>query len=185
MSDSPLQRLFLAVPIDDDVRAALAAHLRYHDGGAIPGGHVAPANWHVTMRFLGKSAAAQRDRLVRHLDEELGGGAFAVRFGGLGAFPRPVLAAVVWLGVTTGSERLVEVAAVCEEAAQVAGYLAEERPFHPHLTLARIRPPVDVSHVLASVPPFGAKMRVDRVVLYESLLRRGPPMYQVVEEMLL
>ena len=47
-------RLFLAVPLTDEVRAALAVHIMHRTGDLpLPGKPVPPPNWHVTMRFLG------------------------------------------------------------------------------------------------------------------------------------
>lgn len=183
MTDGPdHERLFLAVALDDEVRAGLRAHLVDNGGDLIPGRHVTPANWHITLRFLGRSAPVQRDRVMGYLDGELGGGSFPMRFGGLGAFPRPPKATVVWLAVTEGAERLVDIAATCEEAAQVAGFFPEERPFHPHLTLSRVRPPEDVGVLTGGFSPYQGRLLVDRVTLFESILGRGPARYSVIEE---
>ena len=47
-------RLFVAVPLSDDVRAALAAHvLDFAGDRPLPGKPVPPPIWHLTMRFLG------------------------------------------------------------------------------------------------------------------------------------
>ena len=48
----------------------------------------------------------------------------------------------------------MQLASVCEEAALAAGFAAEERPYHPHLTLSRIRPWQDVSDLVDRVSAF-------------------------------
>ncbi len=53
--------------------------------------------------------------------------------------------------------------------------MPEERPFHPHLTLSRIRPPADVSNVVDDLPPFPRSMSVRSVGCFESTLRGGRP----------
>ncbi len=177
------QRLFLAVALSDDMRAGLLAHLEDNDGGRIPGKHVVPANWHLTLRFLGATGDVERDVLVARLDDSIGGGPFRVTFGGLGAFPRPRRAAVAWLAVRGGEERLAELAARCEDAAQAIGKVPEGRPFHAHLTLSRIRPPHPMDELIDEFPAYPGVLDVDRIVLYESRLRgRQPPEYAVVEE---
>lgn len=181
MNEEKPRRLFLAVALDDDTRAGLLAHLEANGGSRIPGRHVVAANWHLTLRFLGAGRTDQRERLSAHLDEHLGGGAFTLRFDGLGAFPRPGRATVAWLGVSGDLERIDAIAAECEEAARAAGFPPEERPFHPHLTLSRIRPPEDMRALVAEFPPPPGRLEVDRVVLFESRLRGGPPEYLVVE----
>ena len=44
------------------------------------------------------------------------------------------------VGVEGGGDELGTLAAAAEEAAQAVGYEPEDRPYHPHLTLSRIRP---------------------------------------------
>ncbi len=98
---------------------------------------------------------------------------FDVVLGGIGAFPRPRAARVLWLGVRTGREQLVVTAeAVCRLLDVV-----DERPFRPHLTLARFRTPHDVSattgdHITTT------RWRVEEIVLFESVLGRGGPSYR-------
>ncbi len=182
MSEAALPRLFLAVPIDDDVRAGLLAFLADHGSTEIPGRHVVSANWHITLRFLGETTSEQRDRLVGYLDDHVAGGPFVLRFGGLGAFPRPLRAAVAWLAIRDEDDRLGDIAGLCEEAAHSAGFSPEERPFHAHLTLSRIRPPAPMADIVDTFPPFPGKLAVDRIVLYESVLGQGPVQYRVVDE---
>ena len=73
-------------------------------------------------------------------------------------------------------------AAISEEAAQAAGFEPEARPFHPHLTLARIRPWQDVSELVERVPPFPLRQAVDRITMYRSLLGGGGARYEIVDE---
>ena len=118
---------------------------------------------------------------MRALDESALPGPFVVHFGGLGAFPKERRATVLWLGVDGGGDELGALAAVSEEAAQTVGYEAEDRPYHPPLTLSRIRPPQDVTELVESFPPFAAKMRVTAVTLYESHLRKGGAVYEALD----
>jgi 2'-5' RNA ligase len=176
------ERLFLAVDLPGDARERLAAHLRDALGGrALPGRAVAPASWHLTLRFLGDTPPAQRADVGRAMAESDPGDSFTLGFGGLGAFPRPARATVLWLGVEEGAERLGTLAAVAEEAARRAGFAAEERPFSAHLTLARIRPAQDVRPLLERVPSFRERIRVDAVVLFRSHLGPGGARYEAVE----
>ncbi len=183
MAVAEKQRLFLAVALSDEVRQALAAHLDDALGGApIPGRPVPPSNWHITLRFLAYTYEDQRERLLHAIDEADLGARFTLGFDALGAFPRPGRATVLWLGVGAGGDELVDLAAVVEEACVDAGWLIEERPFHPHLTLSRIRPHQDVAALLDQVPAFPMRQAVEEVVLYRSHLGgRGPARYEPTE----
>ena len=139
---TPTGRLFVAVVPPAEVALALADRL---DSLPIPGRRVPPTNWHVTLRFVGRVDAVTYDRWLASL-EQVRAEPLRVRLQGLGAFPKPRSATVVWVGVVApGIERL---AALVEEATQDAGIPAEERPFRPHLTLTRVRPPVDARAVV-------------------------------------
>lgn len=176
------RRLFLAVGLPDDLRHALAAHLTAAtDGRPLPGRPVRPENWHLTLRFLGPVDEVAADVLSGALDQADLGGPFAIGFGGLGAFPRPARATVLWLAITEGAEAVSELAAVVERVAVDAGLSPEERPFHVHLTLSRIRPHQDVRPVVARVPAFPRRLAVDAVTLYRSHLGRGGARYQEEE----
>ncbi len=175
------RRSFLGVAVEGDTAVLLAAHLGAHAGAARPGKAVPPQNWHITLRFLGPSTDVQLERLLHGLSESDLPGRFAIRFNGLGAFPRPGRASVLWLGVDGDLEALRSLAGLCEDAAVAAGFTPEDRPFHPHLTLARIRPPVDVASLIDEFPPLGARMSVREITLFESHNDRVGVTYEPVE----
>ncbi|MDJ0925360.1 MAG: RNA 2',3'-cyclic phosphodiesterase [Acidimicrobiia bacterium] len=182
MGVSSGERMFLAVALDDNARHAIAAHLGDQLGGhGLPGRPVPPENWHITLRFLGATSALQRDRVLAYLDDHLSIEPFRISFTGLGVFPREARASVLWLGTAGDVEPLESTAAVCEGAAVEAGYEPEGRPFHPHLTLSRIRPPQDLRSLVDLVEPSGVKLDVDSVTLYRSVLGSGPARYEVVD----
>ncbi len=174
-------RLFLAIPLTDEARHAIVHHLKSHLAHPLPGRPVRPELWHLTLRFLGEVDEVAGDRILREVDGADRGPAFGLRWGSLGAFPRPRRANVLWLGVDQGEREAERLAVVVEEAVEAAGFPPEDRPFRCHLTLARIRPDQDVTGVLEAVPPLGLAMPVDRVVLYRSHLGPGGPRYEEVE----
>ena len=178
------ERLFLAVALDNEVRHGLASFLGER-AIRLPGRPSPPANWHLTLRFLGSTDALQQDRVLEFLDEHLIVEPFTLGFTGMGAFPKPSRATVLWLGVGRGSDDLGVIANVCEEAAVSVGFEPEDRPFHPHVTLSRIRPPVSVDGLIEQVGTFPLKMTVDRVTVYRSHLGRDGASYEAVDEVLL
>lgn len=177
-----MRRVFVAVPLDDDTRHALAARLAELVGDALPGRPVAPENWHLTLRFIGDVEDPVVDRIVASLDQADLGARFGLRWGGLGAFPNPRRAQVVWVGLSDGAEPAARLADAVEEAVQEAGVEPTDRPFRPHLTVSRFRPMESVAHLVESGIDLAVPMQVDRVTLYESRLRRGGAQYRVIEE---
>jgi len=178
MVEGVAARIFVAVPLPDELRMALADCLRPFD---IPGKVVSAQNWHITLRFLGWTDDVAFDRMLAFLDETDFGPGFDVRLGEMGAFPRPRRATVIWLAASRGLNRLEELAAAAEEAAQSAGFGPEDRPFRAHLTLSRVRPAEDVSDLVESFPGADLGWRCESVVVYRSHLGRGGARYEPLE----
>ncbi len=169
-------RVFVGIEPGDDARAALASVLAdVH----IPGKPSPPENWHVTLRYLGAVDEVMLDRLIAGLDEAALPDPFIARTTGLGAFPRAERATVLWVGLR--SSRLPDLAEAVEEVVEGIGEGREERPFVGHVTLARIRPPVDVSTLIDVTEIPSIAIPVDRVTVFESILTSGRPRYRPIE----
>ena len=161
-------RAFVALEIPADTReriAALVSALK----PSLPGVRwLASDTYHLTLRFLGPSAP----EVLAALEAPLRAAAAAcpattVRVGGLGVFPAPRAARVLWLGLSLPPS-LLDLQAACERAAVAAGYPPEGRPFRAHLTLGRWREPqrfVPIPH-----EELGEAL-VDRLVLFRSDLK--------------
>ncbi len=129
-------RLFVGVALADAVMLELksvVARLRSSGGPAAAGLRwTAPDSWHITLQFLGNATPEQFACLTARLGE-VRSAPVSVELGVLGCFDR---AGVLFADV----QATPELAALAERVAAVTsecGFLAETRPFHPHITLAR------------------------------------------------
>jgi len=174
-------RVFVAVPLDEETRHRLA-HLVSDRVAAMPGKAVPPDKWHLTLRFLGEVEEEVVDRIRHALDDADLGEAFPMAWGGLGAFPRASRASVLWIGVPRGSDALDTLDESVDDALETVGFEPEDRPFRPHLTIARMRPPEDVRPVVRGEALPEVAMRVDRVAFYQSRLGSGGAQYEVLDE---
>jgi 2'-5' RNA ligase len=93
-----------------------------------------PESWHITLQFLGSTSEDRYGCLTARLTE-VRSAPVAVRLEEVGAFER---AGVLFLGVAATPE-LVALAQRVAEATSRCGFPAEERPYHPHITLARAK----------------------------------------------
>ena len=171
------ERLFIGVPLSEDARRAIEKSLPKN----LPGKRVPAENWHFTLRFLGSTEEAARDQIIRTLKAATCGPRFTIHFNELGAFPNPARARILWVGIDQGAERMIQLAAIAEAAARLAGFAAEGREFKPHLTLSRIDPAASVRTLLGSKPRIDTRMTVESVILYRSRLGGGPARYEEVE----
>lgn len=133
---SPI-RTFIALPVGEEMRARIAAAVDGLKARLRGLRWVSDAGWHLTLRFLG----AASPEAVAGLGAPLHSAAARcpageARFAGLGVFPQRGAPRVLWLGVSL-PPAVLELQAACETAAIAAGFPAETRPFHPHVTLAR------------------------------------------------
>jgi 2'-5' RNA ligase len=133
-------RLFIAIGLGEDLREKLAevsAGLARRLRGVA---WVRPENIHLTLKFLGEVSEGDVPSLREILDETASHHRpFALRAGGLGAFPGPSRPRVIWAGLSGELESLSRLVREIEEELSALGFPAEERPYHPHLTLGRVK----------------------------------------------
>ena len=125
-------RLFFAIWPDDPAREALARLAS--TVAAATGGRATPeANIHMTLEFLGE-VGDERLGDLGGIAAAAGGRAFDLRLDRLGGFRR---ARVAWAGATLAPPALLELHSALSRGLAAAGFGLEERPFAPHVTLAR------------------------------------------------
>jgi 2'-5' RNA ligase len=125
-------RVFFAIWPDEPARARLAAlgSRVAHEGG---GRAVPAANLHLTLVFLG-DVPEDRVGIAKRVAAGIRGAAFRLALDRLGAFRR---AGVGWAGPSCPPGALGDLQSCLERALRSAGFVPEDRPFVPHLTLAR------------------------------------------------
>lgn len=177
-------RLFVALELPEAARAAAAQVLQ----SLRPRGQgikwVAPANLHLTLKFLGETPAAALEGVIQALAGALAGQpALDLELAGCGAFPQISRPQVVWLGLDGQVEGLAGLARGLEAALEPLGFAPEGRPFKPHLTLGRLRrgekAPPALSQALAGLAARrGPAFTAARVGLMESTLTPQGPIYR-------
>jgi len=182
-------RAFVAVPLPEGVRAALAAEQQTLRD-ELPGARwTRPAGIHLTLHFLGDVAPDVIEALGGALGEECAAVApFELAVGGLGVFPGPRRPRVLWAGVAA-PEGLQDLHRAAGVALRRCGLKPERRRFHPHLTLARFRSRLSrqglstLGRILDQEGRGQAgRFRVEAVHLYRSELLPSGARYTVLHE---
>lgn len=118
--------------------------------------------------------------------------AFTTRIAGGGAFPHAAGARVLWAGLDLQrhhAEELDRLAVGCRAAVATAGAPVDGQRFRPHLTVARMRRPVEVSNWVRLLDAYtGPTWSVTEVALVASYLGEGPrnrPRHEVLSTFVL
>lgn len=137
-------RIFCAIDLPLSARASLMRHInRLRE--AVP--H-AQASWsreeniHLTLKFLGEIQIPVVSKLSNAAARAVAEfSPFQITLADTGVFPKQGTPRVLWIGVQDESGKLAELQTRLEEASASEGFAKEERAFHPHLTIARLRKP--------------------------------------------
>ena len=143
-------RTFVALPLSASGHERLGA-LQQKLIRILPDGHirwVPPDNIHLTLFFLG-DVSESRIPAIREALAVVARNVLPLTFevGGLGAFPNTHRPRVIWVGLEESTGRLALLHKAVNEALAEVGFEPDRRPFHPHLTLGRIRRGTDAGVV--------------------------------------
>ena len=168
-------RLFVGLDLPWETKQLLASL-----AGGVPGARwVPPANYHMTLRFIGEMPAHRAEE-IDHALAVLRARAFPLVLTGVGTFSKGGQANALWVGVEKNPD-LEALRRKIETALQRAGCEPERRRFTPHVTLARLREPANgklasfvQSHNLLRAAP----LTVEHFVLFSSLLGKEAAVYR-------
>lgn len=152
------------------------------------GGDLKPVerdNIHLTLKFLGNVSTARLAEVKSSL-LQLAFPSFSVEIKGAGAFPNLNRMNVIWVGVSEGWSQVEQIYEQVEKLLSSLGFKRENRPFSPHITIARVRSSWkrdEIANFLRrlSDESFG-KISVDKVRLKQSILSSSGPKYSTLLE---
>lgn len=176
-------RVFVAIDLPEGVRAALArAQAGLHAACA----HNQGIRWtradglHLTLKFLGEISTDQVQAVAEALEEIGPFESFTLEVKGFGFFPNARHPRVLWAGIES-PPTLSELAVKVDAALANLDFPPEDRPFRPHLTLARFRTPRPEPGLEAALEKLSStslgSFEVTEYFLFESRLRRSGAEY--------
>ncbi len=175
-------RLFVGVPLPDDVRTKLWAFWEAHGIKTASVRPVSAENYHITLKFIGEVPESKAKRIETALEQATLKNEFTVHISGIGGFPRNDSAKVVWAGVQEGFQELTVLSEYIDRLLVDEGIPRETKPFHPHVTLARIKRGVaDVTTLSRMQPNFGT-FAFRKFRLYKSTLTPEGPIYKALRD---
>jgi 2'-5' RNA ligase len=148
---------------------------------------VSPEKIHLTLKFFGNIDESKIDSVVKSVEGPIRTiSPFSLKVRGMGAFPHFKNPRVIWMGLVDGKEVLISFQKKLETEFEKIGFESEERPFHPHLTLGRVKSNRGREELVSRMEKYGevefGDLPVERVVLFKSDLRPSGPIYTALRE---
>lgn len=132
-------RTFIALPLPSELRQMIArTQSELREAGADVKWET-PDKFHITLKFLGDTETATIPKLTEGLLNSIGVlPGFEVSYEGVGGFPNIMRPRVVWIG-TKPNEELKHVQELIEQCCTALGFPGDDRQFHAHVTLGRVK----------------------------------------------
>ena len=179
-----MKRLFVAAEVSEEVKDRIKPVLDELSQTGADLKLVSLSHLHFTLKFLGEV----EEKKIQEIEKKLAGIAektkgFEVSVKGVGVFPNLERISVVWVGVENSS-----LALLMKKVGNELDYLKknDHEEEIAHLTIARVKSARNKKELQEFVKRFEKKefgrMRVDKLILYESELRREGAVHRVVRE---
>ena len=138
-------------------------------------------NFHLTLKFLGdvrpETVDVVSEAVQNVADAQV---PFSIEFGGVGAFPNFTRPRVLWVGIKQGALTISDLVKSVNVELKRLGFPTDNR-FHPHLTLGRLRAPVNLDSLQNKLRQYdtidGAIVNVNKIALMQSQLHPNGAIY--------
>jgi 2'-5' RNA ligase len=133
-------RSFIAIEIPDEIKKEMVKVQAQLGKADVDASWPRAEGMHLTLKFLGEVPEKKITEIVSGLQTAAEGiGQFRLEVKGVGTFPNPQNARVVWIGLSGDIGKLTKLQGAVEDAMARIGLAREERKFTAHLTLGRIK----------------------------------------------
>jgi RNA 2',3'-cyclic 3'-phosphodiesterase len=186
----PRLRLFCAIELPAELRARAFAHLkRLRDSApSVKASWERAEKLHITLKFFGETEAGRLSAVTEAVARAAAAAQpFDLTMAGAGTFPTGHNPRVLWLGAADPTGQLARLYERLEAECAAAGFPREARPFHAHITLARVRTANAAARRLAryhtqlGFPP--ASFQAHELTLMRSDLGPGGSRYTPLERL--
>ncbi|PIU44638.1 MAG: RNA 2',3'-cyclic phosphodiesterase [Ignavibacteriales bacterium CG07_land_8_20_14_0_80_59_12] len=178
-------RTFIAVDTPDDVKEQITeAVSKLKEIGA-------EVRWesrdkyHITLKFLSDVREAQLPEIIDSLRRGLSGiPPFKVTYAGAGCFPSRRNPRVIWIGCENEEGTLLRLHDAVEAATVPFGFPTEERAFHPHITVGRVKGTRNTDPLVLSLPSVTLRSHpvdVRQILVMKSDLKPSGSVYTILE----
>jgi 2'-5' RNA ligase len=171
-----MMRVFVAIEITNN--EVINSIKKFQENINIDAKPVELTNLHFTLQFLGEISNEMTQKIIQAL-QTIEFSSFNVNLKEIGAFPKPKVPRVVWIGTDdNGGNMLIQLSKKVEKMLEPLGFFSD-KPFKPHITVFRIKKKIgDISGELEDnkMVNFGIQ-NVSNIKLKKSVLSPNGPIY--------
>ena len=168
-------RTFIAIEIPSEIKSALATLQTELRRAGADVSWTKPENLHLTLKFLGEvdeRRIVEIEKACVSLAAEFQ--PFTLSLDNTGVFPNVRQPRVIWAGLSGEIGNVVEMHRRLDERLALTGFKREEKGFHPHLTIGRIKSNKKTRELIALADMYqlpALSFAVTEIVLMKSELR--------------
>ncbi len=175
-------RIFVALEMPPAIKEAAAAIQCELMKSKASVGWVRSEGMHLTLKFLGEVSPPQMHEIETTLGRDAEGtGSLKITVRGIGVFPNLKNPRVIWLGIDPEDDRLSQLQERIDHGLEPLGFRLEERKFHPHLTLGRVRSSLSLDDLMKAITAhtnfLAGECVLDQLHLIQSELKPGGAVY--------
>lgn len=183
-------RTFIAIDLEEEIKKKLCFFLLELKRVSQNIKWVKEEGMHLTLKFLGEvkeEKTTEIEAALRTMTQDYR--PFPLRLHGTGTFPPgKKIPRVIWVGVEE-NRTILSYQASLESELEKLGFAKEKRPFHPHLTLGRVKVPSHLGGLISQLEReretrFG-EMIVHNITLFQSILKPTGAEYRALSEFIL
>ncbi|MEW6162130.1 MAG: RNA 2',3'-cyclic phosphodiesterase [Nitrospirota bacterium] len=179
-------RCFIAIGIPEQIKGNIGGLIETLKKYNADVKWVTYKNLHLTLKFLGKTPEELLPKIGESLsDIVLSYEPFCIKICNIGVFPNRRYPRVIWVGVED-SEILKRLQRGIEDSMALLGYEREDKEFHPHLTLGRVRSQKGMADLINELDSFERKdfgsVEVGDIKLMRSELKPTGAQYYCLHE---
>ena len=167
-SNSAMQRLFVALPLPPHIKEELR-QWQLQNKSILPFRKwTHPEDLHITVQFLGDTSNEQLEQMKHHL-ASIKHAPFQLQLSKFGSFGPLAAPRILWASVSGELQALTQLHKKVLEQTEKVGFIAEERRYQPHITVARHYENVTNSNHLTKNAADKATMNLQEILHNSSL----------------
>ncbi|MGQ9465467.1 MAG: RNA 2',3'-cyclic phosphodiesterase [bacterium] len=174
-------RTFIATEIPDHQKKIIWNFMQELKKMNLPIRWVDYENLHITLKFLGEIDENKLSQILPVLSEISNRTkSFTMQLENFGCFPSIRNPRVLWIGVSQGSDEIVSFATALENGFVKYGFKKENKKFHPHLTIGRIKTFCKIDDII-NTPIKTDPFTISEMTLFKSTLLPSGPVYERIK----